>query len=195
MFSTITVTIWTGEVMWAVTSVIGIIAILIPPYLNKNIKATYHSKLVKIAYIPLVLYLVLSAFQWYHPFQSQRTISLYLQTAALMIFGYLIIVSVDINTETVLSKRWMLLLSIAFACAFTVLHTFFQYYHMLVSGLPVVNEDFFGGISSSSSNRLLMAPMLVGSIASIINAILLRKYLRKVPKSELTKYYGGHNHD
>jgi len=190
MSSTIAVAIWSGEVMWIVTSLIGIVAIVIPPLIKKDIKTTYHSKLIKMASIPLVLYLVLSTFQFYHPLQSHRTISLYLQTAALVFFGYLIMVSIDINTETVLSKRWMLLLSIAFACSLTILHTFFQYYYMLVSGYPVTNEDLIG-ISVTQSNRILMAPMLVGSIASAVNAIILRRYLRAVPKSELSTYYGG----
>lgn len=190
MSLTIAVAVWSGEVMWIVTSLIGIVAILIPPWINKDIKTTYHSKLIKMASIPLVLYLVLSTFQFYYPFQGHRTVSLYLQTAALVFFGYLIMVSIDINTETVLSKRWMLLLSIAFACALTILHTFFQYYYMQVSGYPVTNEDLIG-ISVTSSNRILMAPMLVGSIASSLNAIILRRYLRAVPKSELSTYYGG----
>lgn len=191
MSSTFVVAIWMGESMWAVVSTIGMFAILIPPFLNKDITTTYNSKLMKIAYLLLFSYLVLSVVQACHSFQGHWVISIYLQTVALMVFGYMIMISIDINTETILSKRWMMLFSIAFALAFTVLHTFFQYYFMSVSGYLVTGDDFLGGISPTSSNRLLMAPMMIASLTSLINSVILRRFLATVPKSELTLYYGG----
>ncbi len=184
------VSVWQGDWMWLVMSLLGLIVLAIPRINHEGLSYRYHARLLVMALIPPMGYLALFILAEPLSIPYPELVGYALHCGGAMVYGYMLMMAIDQRSGTVLSKRWMLLLSIAFACAVSILYTFFTYYYMLTNGYLVVNEDFVG-ISPSPSNRVLMAPMTVAMAASIVYAFLIRSYLKHVDKNDLLIVGGG----
>ena len=187
---TFAVSVWKADWMWMVMSTLGILVLVLPRLGYEGLRQRYHARLLIMAVIPPMGYLLLTVLADPLAIPFPDLLAYALHCGGAMIYGYMVMMAIDQRSDTVLSKRWMLLLSIAFACAVSILYTFFKYYYMLTNGYLVVNEDFIG-ISPSPSNRLLMAPMTVTMLASIAYAFLIKRFLMHVDKEHLFAARGG----
>jgi len=189
-FITAIVSSWQADWMWLGVSLIGMAVFLVPIYIFGDGPYDYHVRLNIMAAAPPLAYLGLVAASLLFAVPSEDVLGMSIQTGAAMVYGYMIMIGIDNRSETYLSKRWMLLLSIAFACTVSILYTFLLYYYMFTQGYPVVNEDFVVS-SPSASNRMLMAPMSVAMLGSVLYAFIIRRVLQHVDKAELVAHRGG----
>jgi len=181
--------------MWVIAAAIGLFVLSIPRLaMGKGL--TYHKKLLIISLIPFSLYLMLFTLDHLVEIDAYvyRWISLIIQPLAVMACAYMLFVSVDANSEMIISKRWLFAFSVAFACAFAVISLFFVFYAMKEMGFPLYNEDFdgtFGDFSSTPSNRYVMLPVNLAVVLSIAYGLLIDRSLIKVDAKDVTRYYGG----
>ena len=94
------------------------------------------------------------------------------------------------SSEIKISKRWILLFSIAFACMFAIVCMFVTYAQMSADGWLVSNDDFANGVDNTESNRHLMLPCFLTTFLSLIYGYILRCIFKRIPKTEISLYYG-----
>jgi hypothetical protein len=187
---------WTGlsDLMWTVVSVMGLVLVITPSVKRRG--SSYHSRIVIMAAVPFIIYSVIAAIHMIEPFDvtHYRLATLIVQTFAVMMCGYMLMINIDVNTETTLSKRWLLVFSITFSCMFTTVYALALFFPMVEMGYLMYDEDYIGIIGRgelSRSNTYQMLPAIVTSFASIAYALVIRSCLRSVPKEDITKYHGG----
>ena len=98
-------------------------------------------------------------------------------------------IAISASTDVKISKRWILLFSIAFACTFAIICTFMIYSQMVSDGWLVSNDDFKGGIDNTESNRHLMLPCFLTTFLSLIYGYLFRCLFKRIPKTEISLFY------
>jgi len=180
------------DYMWALISAVGLVALAIPK-LAQGKWLTYHRTLIAISLIPFLLYIIVFAVNVAVGLFDYRYYSLIIQPLASMICAYMLFVSVSANTETILSKRWLFVFSIAFTCAFAVLYLFFLFYAMKEMGFPMYNADFEGpgAPSNLAANHYIMLPINLAIVCSLVYGLLIDLSLKKVDAKDLTHYFGG----
>ena len=181
-----------GDWMWAIISAVGLTALSIPTMASRG-AATYHSSLLAMSLAPFAAYLALFAADALAGIGAYRHISLAIQPLASMVCAYMLLVSVDANSDAVISKRWLFAFSVAFACAFSVLYLFFLFYAMGDMGYPLYNSDFEGpgAPDNTEANRYIMLPMNLAVVLSLLYGLLMDRCLRGVDARDLARYYGG----
>jgi len=180
------------DYMWAIIAAVGLVALAIPK-LARGKWLTYHKYLLVMSLIPFTLYIIVFAVNVGVGLGDYRYFSLIIQPLASMICAYMLFVSVSANTETILSKRWLFVFSIAFTCAYAVLYLFFLFFAMKTMGIPLYNADFEGpgAPSNTYANHYIMLPINLAIVFSLIYGLLIDRALKSVEAKDLTRYYGG----
>lgn len=182
---------WRGDWTWSLLSVIALIVILLPAVITKDFNQTYHKKVAVLFPIPFVAYLVLSLIDSAVSIEHFDVYSYAVQTFAAMVCGMLLMISINAgSSEIKISKRWILLFSIAFACMFAIVCMFVIYAQMSADGWLVSNDDFANGVDNTESNRHLMLPAFLTTFLSLIYGYILRCIFKRIPKTEISLYYG-----
>ena len=177
--------------LWAIVSAIGMFALAIPKLAKKG-SLYYHRSLLFVSIVPFLLYLVMFIVNIFIGFDQYRYPSLIIMPLASMACGYMIFASVDANSEAVISKRWLFLFSVAFACTISVLYSFFVFYAMKDMGFLMYNSDFDGAGAPlpTDANHYFMLPINLAIVLSVVYGLLIDWSLKKVEAEDLTRYYG-----
>lgn len=178
-----------GDWTWFLLSIIAIIVILLPVIVTRNFYMTYHQKVAVLFPIPFLAYIILVLVNAAVSIDNLEVYTYAIQTFAAMVCGMFLIISISASTNVQISKRWILLFSIAFACAFAIICTFMIYFGMVSDGWLVSNDDFKGGVDNTESNRHLMLPCFLTTFLSLIYGYLLRCLFKRIPKTEISLYY------
>ena len=181
--------------IWVIVSALCTVLLLSPRIITGNRDASYCVKILIITMIPFLLFSVITGVMLVGDFITQYYLYavLSLQTLAAMMCGYMLFVTLHERTELKLSKKWVLVFSLLFACSVSVLYMFALFQAMVNAGHPMYNADFEGphGSDNTESNTVLMMPAIITVFASIIYAVIIRAYLRNVTDDELCFYTGG----
>ena len=177
--------------LWAIVSAIGILALAVPKLAKKD-AFLYHRSLLIISIVPFLLYLAVFIVNIFIGFDQYRYPSLIIMPLASMACGYMLFSSVDAVSEAVISKRWLFLFSVAFACTISVLYSFFLFYAMRDMGFLMYNSDFDGAGAPlpTDANHFFMLPINLAIVLSIVYGLLIDLSLKKVEAEDLTRYYG-----
>lgn len=178
-----------GDWTWFLLSIIAILVILLPAIVTRNFHMTYHQKVAVLFPIPFLAYIILVLVNAAVSIDNLEVYSYAIQTFAAMVCGMFLMISISASTNVQISKRWILLFSIAFACAFAIICTFMIYFGMVSDGWLVSNDDFKGGVDNTESNRHLMLPCFLTTFLSLIYGYLLRCLFKRIPKTEISLYY------
>jgi len=180
---------------WTAVSAFCIILLAAPALASGDRNASYNGKILSITAIPSILFSAVTAASFFGDLDAQycEYTVMALQTLAAMMCGYMLFITLHERTELHLSKKWMLVFSILFACTVSVLYTFALFQAMVDAGYPMFNADFEGpgALDNTESNTVLMMPTVITVFASIIYAVVIRAYLRNVPDEEACFYKGG----
>ena len=178
--------------VWLIVSALGIFVLAIPR-LAKGKGMAYHRSLLFVAMVPFSLYLVLFTVNTFVGIAVYRYLSLIIQPLASMACAYMLFVSIDANSDAVISKRWLFVFSVTFTCAIAVLSIFFLFYAMESMGYPLYNFEFEGSdaLDNTDSNRYIMLPINLAVVFSLLYGLLIDRSLRGVDAKDLTRYYGG----
>ena len=178
-----------GDWTWFLLSIIAIIVILLPAIVTRNFYMTYHQKVAVLFPIPFLAYMILVLVNAAVSIDNLEVYTYAIQTFAAMVCGMFLMISISASTNVQISKRWILLFSIAFACALAIICTFMIYFGMVSDGWLVSNDDFKGGVDNTESNRHLMLPCFLTTFLSLIYGYLLRCLFKRIPKTEISLYY------
>ena len=178
-----------GDWTWFLLSIIAIIVILLPAIVTRNFYMTYHQKVAVLFPIPFLAYIILVLVNAAVSIDNLEVYTYAIQTFAAMVCGMFLMISIGASTNVQMSKRWLLLFSIEFACAFDLICTFMIYFGMVSDGWLVSNDDFKGGVDNTESNRHLMLPCFLTTFLSLIYGYLLRCLFKRIPKTEISLYY------
>jgi len=181
--------------IWTLVSALCIILLAAPAFTPGDKNASYNGKVLSITAIPYILFTAVTAVSLFIDLDAKyyEYAVIALQTLAAMMCGFMLFITLHERTELHLSKRWMMVFSILFACTISVLYTFALFQAMVDAGYPMFNADFEGpsGLDNTESNTVLMMPMVITVFASVIYAIIIRVYLRNVSDEEAGFYKGG----
>jgi len=181
--------------IWTIVSALCVILLAAPSLASEDKNASYNGKVLGLTAIPFVLFAAVTAASLLGDLNAQycEYAVIALQTLAAMMCGFMLFITLHERTELHLSKRWMLVFSILFACTISVLYTFALFQAMVDAGYPMFNADFEGpgALDNTESNTVMMMPMVITVFASAIYAIIIRVYLRNVSDEEVGFYNGG----
>lgn len=186
---TLGISVWRGDWTWLLLSIIALVIVLLPAVLTKDFSKTYHQKVAVLYPLPFLAYIVLSLVNLVVAVNHFDVYSYAIQTFAAMVCGMLLMIAISASTDVKISKRWILLFSIAFACTFAIISTFMIYSQMVSDGWLVSNDDFKGGIDNTESNRHLMLPCFLTTFLSLIYGYLFRCLFKRIPKTEISLFY------
>jgi lysylphosphatidylglycerol synthetase-like protein (DUF2156 family) len=143
--------------------------------------------------IPFLAFSVMTVIFAIREFGYYQYSTMALQTLASMMCGHMLFVTLHERTELRLSKKWVMVFSILFACSLTIIYLFALFQAMVDAGYPMFNEDFEGpgALDNTESNTVLMMSTVIAVFASVIYAVIIRACLRKVPEEEACFYTGG----
>jgi 4-amino-4-deoxy-L-arabinose transferase-like glycosyltransferase len=180
--------------IWVIVSVLCVMLLICPMAFTGKMNASYNGRVMIITAIPFALFSAATSIVLFSGSDSeyyQYTV-MALQTLAAMMAGYMLFVTLEESTELKLSKKWVLVFSILFACTVSVLYTFALFPAMVDAGYPMFNADFEGpdALDNTESNTVMMMPMTIAVFASIIYAVIIRACLRSVPDEEACFYAG-----
>jgi hypothetical protein len=185
------ISVWESDWNWLIVAVIGIVVVLAPIRVTGNRDASYDRHLLGIATIPLVTFILLFMVGKLVEVQQYYPISIAIHAFASMAFGMLIAVFMNVRTEISLSRRWTIVFALTFACTLSVLYMFFTVFWMSSTGYPFFNGDFSNTMENDDANRMLMIPMAVTALSTILYAIIISRYLKRVDSLELSKFTVG----
>jgi len=181
--------------IWTIVSALCIVLLAAPAFKPGDRNATYNGKVLGLTAIPYILFAAVTAVSLFIDLDAQYSeyTVIALQTLAAMMCGFMLFITLHERTELHLSKKWMLVFSILFACTISVLYTFALFQAMVDAGYPMFNADFEGpgALDNTESNVTMMMPMTITVFASVIYAIIIRAYLRNVSDEEACFYKGG----
>jgi len=181
--------------IWAIVSVLCVVLLLSPALLTSDRGASYHRTIMIITAVPFVSFSAVAAIVMtgWSDTEYHQYIVMSLQTLAAMMCGYMLFVTLEERTGLKLSKKWVLVFSILFACTVSVLYTFALFPAMVDAGHPMFNADFEGpdALDNTESNAVMMMPMVIAVFASVVYAVIIRACLRNVPDEEACFYDGG----
>jgi 4-amino-4-deoxy-L-arabinose transferase-like glycosyltransferase len=180
--------------IWVIVSVFCVILLLCPMAFTGNRDASYNGRVMIITAIPFVLFSAATSIILFSGSDTDyyQYAVMAMQTLAAMMGGYMLFVTLEERTGLKLSKKWVLVFSILFACSVSVLYTFALFPAMVDAGYPMFNADFEGpdALDNTESNTVLMMPMIVTVFASVIYAVIIRMCLRSIPDEEACFYAG-----
>lgn len=174
---------------WILAAVIGLIALYLPYHYTKDFKKTYCKKILyplpvfEIAFIILALLLGHNMAM----FEEYWWISMALQALVLMTSGYGIMIILNNHTDNKISKRWMLIYSMLFACTVAAFCSYIVILFMMMAGYPISVET---GHTPIIYNWYLMTQMTVALFVTIGYAVILKYSLANVPIKSLLAYTG-----
>lgn len=178
-----------GEWTWSLLAAVALIIFLLPAILTKDFRKTYHPRVAQLYPLPFLAYIILALVDVAVNLEYFTVYSYAIYTFAAMVCGMLLMMAVSASTPVKISKRWILLFAIAFACAFAIICTFMTYFGMVTGGWLVANDDFVGGIDNTPSNRHLMLPCFLTTFLSLLYGYLFRCLFKRIPKTEIALYY------
>ena len=187
----IAVTLWQNDWIWVFVASMGVVIMLSPIMITHDSEAAYGRSLMALVPIPLIAYLVLFAVDSYHSFDVFYEISVAIMAFASMLYGMMVAIYLNINKETILSRRWVILYSLIFACSLSMLYMLFTVVWMSTTGYPLYNGDFENTMDNDESNRMLMLPMAVTTVVTVLYVIILNAYFKKVDKKVISEYTRG----
>jgi hypothetical protein len=179
--------------IWLAVAVLCAVLAMSPRMVTGNSDASYNGRIVIVTTIPFLTFLPLSAAFLIDRFEYYEYAVLALQALASMMCGYMLFVTLHEKSELRLSKKWVLVFSMLFACAVTVLYMFALFFAMVDAGYPMYNEDFMGpgAPTNDEPNKILMMSSIIAVFLTIAYAVVIRAYLRNVTDDEACFYAGG----
>lgn len=176
---------------WAIVGIFGLIIFFFPRYVTGTWTATYNWKIFAPIPILLVTFFILAITGKAGIFEELWPLSVAIQVIVTMILGYLTFLNVDMHTESVISKQWLLVFALVLTCTFYAFYFFYTITVMYQAGYPIFNKDFTELISNDESNLKSMTQMIIATFVSIAYAAIMRYLLRNTGKEELSKYNVG----
>ena len=188
----IVMTLWQSDWIWAFVATMGIVIMVSPILITHDSEAAYKRSLMALVPIPLVAYVFLFVFNRYCSFDASYEISVAIMAFASMLYGMMIAIYLNINKETMLARRWVILYSLLFACSLSMLYLLFTVVWMSMTGYPLYNGDFENTMmDNDESNRMLMLPIAVTTVVTIIYVIILNTYFKRVDGKVISEYTRG----
>ena len=184
----IAITLWQSDWIWVFVATMGIVIMVSPILITHDSEAAYRRSLMALVPIPLVAYIILFVFNWYYSFDTFYEISVAIMAFASMLYGMMVAIYLNVNKETMLARRWVILYSLLFACSLSMLYLLFTVVWMSITGYPLYNGDFENTMDNDESNRMLMFPIAVTAVVTIIYAIILNIYFKRVDKKVIFEY-------
>jgi len=184
----IAITLWQSDWIWVFVATMGIVIMVSPILITHDSEAAYRRSLMALVPIPLVAYIILFVFDWYCSFDMFYEISVAIMAFASMLYGIMVAIYLNVNKETMLARRWVILYSLLFACSLSMLYLLFTVVWMSITGYPLYNGDFENTMDNDESNRMLMFPIAVTAVVTIIYAIILNIYFKRVDKKVIFEY-------
>lgn len=187
----IAVTLWQNDWIWAFVASMGIVIMVSPIMITHDTEAAYGRSLMVLVPIPLIAYLVLFAVDSYHPLDAFYETSVAIMAFASMLYGMMVAIYLNINKETVLSRRWIIIYSLIFACSLSMLYMLFTVVWMSTTGYPLYNGDFENTMDNDESNRMLMLPIAVTTVVTVFYVVILNIYFKRVDRKVMSEYAIG----
>ncbi|MFA6679338.1 MAG: hypothetical protein WCR96_02455 [Candidatus Methanomethylophilaceae archaeon] len=184
----IAITLWQSDWIWVFVATMGIVIMVSPILITHDSEAAYRRSLMALVPIPLVAYIILFVFNWYYSFDTFYEISVAIMAFASMLYGMMVAIYLNVNKETMLARRWVILYSLLFACSLSMLYLLFTVVWMSITGYPLYNGDFENTMDNDESNRMLMFPIAVTTVTTIIYVIILNIYFKRVDKKVISEY-------
>ena len=183
--------LWKGDWEGLIVPVIGVAVVCAPMIATGDPNQGYDRRLMGIAIIPLVAFILLFVADLFLRFEHYYPASLAVDACASMAFGMMILVFMNARTELSLPRRWVVLFALTFACSISVLYTFTTIYWMAQSGYPLFNMDFTDTQENDAVNMMLMLPMAVTTFSTIVFGVIVNAYLKRVDSLELSRLCPG----
>lgn len=178
---------WVSDWNWLIVAGIGMAIILAPMRATGDRNAGYDCRLMSIAVIPLSAFIALFAANTVLHFDHYYPVSIAVQACTNMAFGLLIAVYMNARTEISLSRRWMVLFALTFACSMSMLNSLSTVYWMSITGFPLHNDDFSNTLENDVVNMMFMLPMAVTAFATIAYGAVFYLYLKGVSSHRLSR--------
>lgn len=182
--------IYIGDLTWAFVGIFGIVVLLLPCYFTKCLATTYNWKISIPLPFFLLAFLILALTYDVSIFEKLWPCSIAIQVLVTMLLGYMSLISIDMHTDSILSKQWLLIFSILIVCTFSAFYTFYIFFLMIEAGY-FMDGSFTDHAEKALSNLMIMMNMMIASFVSLAYAVIMRIYLRNVTKEELSRYMGG----
>ncbi|MBI0584767.1 MAG: hypothetical protein ISF22_11170 [Methanomassiliicoccus sp.] len=172
--------VWKSDWNWLIVMVIGIAVVCAPMRATGDRNTGYDQRLMGIAVIPLVAFIVLFTANLFLDIQYYYPASIAIQAGTNMALGMMIAVIMNARTEVSLSRRWTVMFALTFATGMSMVNAFSTVYWMSITGFPLHNDDFTNTLENNVVNMMLMLPMAVTTFATIVYAVVLNRYLKRV---------------
>ncbi|MFA6710280.1 MAG: hypothetical protein WCR24_02665 [Candidatus Methanomethylophilaceae archaeon] len=191
----IAVTLWQNDWIWVFVASMGIVIMVSPIIITHDIEASYGRSLMALVPIPLIAYLVLFTINMYLTLDAFYETSVAIMAFASMLYGMMVAIYLNINKETVLSRRWIIIYSLIFACSLSMLYMLFTVIWMSTTGYPLYNGDFENTMDNDESNRMLMLPIAVTTVVTVFYVVILNTYFKRVDRKVMSEYAIGGSRD
>lgn len=175
---------WSQDWMWMICASMVPLFIL---YMEKKHRASYSLRISLFCTVPLILQLAVSPIRLIESTNTLWIVSLVLQTWVATALGFMAAIALDRNGKIILSKRWMLLLALLFACAVSAIYMFFMFAGLMIDGYPIYNYELIEFSARIEMNKRLMTPSAVAIFGSILFSLILRTMTKNVPKEALSE--------
>lgn len=173
---------WSQDWMWIICA--SMVPLLII-YMHRKYQAFYSLRILLYCLIPLILQIAVSSLRLIESSNTLWIVSLVLQTWTATALGLMAAIALDRNGKIILSKRWMLLMALLFACALSAVYMFFMFADLMINGYPIYNYELIEFSERIEMNKRLMMPSVVAIFGSIVFALGLRTITKNVPKEAL----------
>jgi hypothetical protein len=186
-----TMSVWKSDWNCFIVIAIGIGVVYAPIGVTGDRNKGYDEHLMGLAVIPLVALITLFVAHLFLNFEYYYHLSIAIQACAIMAFGMMIAVFVNVRTEISLSRRWTVLFALILTCSLSTLYTFSTIFWMSSTGFPLHNDDFTNTLENNVVNMMIMLPMAVTTFATIIYGAIFNEYLKRVDSLVLSQFCPG----
>ena len=183
--------LWNREWASLMVPITGIAVVCAPMIVTGDKNQGYDVRLMRIAIVPMVLFILLTVADLYADFEYYYEVSIAIEACAMMAFGVMIAVFMNARMDVSLPRRWVVLFAMTFAGSLSVLYTFSTIYWMYATGYPIYNGDFSNTLDNDTVNMMLMTPMAVSSFTTVIYAVVFNEYFKRVDSLELSRFLPG----
>jgi hypothetical protein len=183
--------LWNREWASLMVPITGIAVVSAPMMVTGDKSKGYDVRLMRIAIVPMVLFILLTVADLFANFEYYYEMSIAIEACAMMAFGVMIAVFLNARTDVTLPRRWVVLFGMTFAGSLSVLYTFSTIYWMYTTGYPIYNGDFSNTLDNDTVNMMLMTPMAVSSFATVVYAVVFNEYFKRVDSLELSRLLPG----
>ncbi len=187
----IVLAIWRSDWDSLFVPIIGIAVMSAPMIATGDPEKGYDSRLVGIAIISLIVFIVMFVANLFFEFKYYHEVALAVQALSCMAFGTMIAIYFNARARMTLPRRWVVLFGFIFACSISALWTFSTIYWMYATGYPIYNGDFTGKLSNDTVNMMLMLPMTVMTFSAIIYSVAFNEYMKRADSMELSRFSSG----